>query len=117
MSPDNGTSTAPTNQQQQDHTADLQPEQLEQQQQQQAEEEEEQMQLKLKRVLRGDSSKSFIMRPGSSSWTVLSQVCLQQGSNYAAQHPWLAVRYALQQNDLESTLVMSQSWCGRAEWH
>lgn len=76
MSPDNGSSTAPTNQQQQGHTASLELEQLQQQHQQ---EEEAQVQLKLKRALRGDASKSYIMRPGSSSWTPLSQVCLQQG--------------------------------------
>lgn len=35
-------------------------------------------QLKLKRVLRGDATRSYIMRPGSNSWTAVSQVCLQQ---------------------------------------
>lgn len=47
-----------TQQQQQQHTTDAQPRQ----------------QLKLKRVLRGDASKSYIMRPGSSSWSAVSQV-------------------------------------------
>jgi hypothetical protein len=35
-------------------------------------------QLKLKRVLRGDATRSYMMRPGSNSWAAVSQVCLQQ---------------------------------------
>jgi hypothetical protein len=34
-------------------------------------------QLKLKRVLRGDATRSYIMRPGSNSWAAVSQVCFQ----------------------------------------
>lgn len=51
---------------------------LDQHQQQSNSQQQQPQQMKLRRVLRGDVTKSYIMRPGSSSWTAVTQVCLQQ---------------------------------------
>lgn len=40
-------------------------------------------QLKLKRVLRGDTTKSYIQRPGSTTWSSVSQVCVHGCFVYA----------------------------------
>lgn len=79
---------------QQQHTATQQQHHTQQGQagkQQQQEHAEPQQHLKLKRVLRGGASKGYIMRPGSASWSPVSQVCLQQCLQAVAGVPQHAV--------------------------
>lgn len=47
------------------------------------------LQLKIKRVLRGDATRSFIMRPSTTGWSAVSQVCLQHScTGYDSSWCW-----------------------------
>jgi hypothetical protein len=77
---------------------------LKHQQQQQAPEQQkpQPQQMKLRRLLRGDVTKSYIMRPGSSSWTAVTQVYLQQAP--AQSHPSME----------HAAARVAVTWSGRA---
>jgi len=67
------------------------PEQDCQQQEHQPDQDQALQQLKLKRVLRGDTTKSYIQRPGSTSWSSVSQVCVHGCFVYACSSDYYVV--------------------------